>query len=86
MIAGLLKASGFLILKLIYGKDSKKLEEFGLGTPMMLSVCLMFWLMSLLLLFTGAATKETWLHIVFGIGYPLVLFVWGMIVRAKKKK
>lgn len=84
MLAGLLKMSGFLILKLIYGKDSKKLEEFGLGIPMVLSLCFIFWLMSLLFLFIGAAAKDAWLCIVFGIGYPLVLLIWGMLVRTKK--
>lgn len=81
MLAGLLKMSGFLILRIIYGKDSKKLEEFGFGIPMALSLGFIFWLMSLLFLSADMAAGDTWLCIVFAIGYPLGLLIWRMLVR-----
>lgn len=83
MLGALLKMSGFFILRLIYGKDSKRLEKFGVGIPLLLSLSFIFWLMSLLFLFSGVAAGDTWFCIVFAIAYPLGLLLWRVLVRRR---
>lgn len=85
MLQGLLRMTGFLILRIIYGKDSKRPQEFGIGVPLLLSVGFVFWLLSLMLLFAGSAAKDTLICIVFGVGFPLALVIWGILARKKAK-
>lgn len=86
MLSGLLKMSGFFILKLIYGKDSKKIEKFGVGIPLLLSTGFVFWLLSLMFLFLESTAEDTLIALIFGIGYPLMLLIWGIVARINGKK
>lgn len=86
MLAGLLKMSGFLILKLIYGKNIKKIEEIESALSIALSIGFVFWLISLLILCAGIAANDTWLCIAIVVGYPLILIIWCILVRLNKNK
>lgn len=74
---------GYFILELIYGRYSKKLNEFGVGSQLLLSIGFVFWLLCLLFLFAGITVNDTWFCVLYGIGFPLALTIWGIIVRNK---
>ena len=84
MIGALLKMSGFLILRLIYGKNQKKIKEIGAGLPILLSIGFIFWLLCLLFLIAGITANDFMLCLIIGIGYPVALIVLGIVVRTKK--
>lgn len=81
MLSGLLKVSGMLVLRLVYGKKyaEKSSEKFGL--MLLLSLANVFWLMSILLLFAGSAAKDTALCVIMAIGYPIAIVIWAVMVR-----
>ena len=84
MLSGLLKVSGMLVLKLVYGKKyvEKSSEKFGL--MLFLSLANVFWLMSILFLFAGIAAKDTALCALMAIGYPIAIAIWTVWERKKQ--
>lgn len=84
MLSGLLKASGMLILRLVYGKKySEKVSE-KIGLMMLLSIANIFWLMSILFLATGIAANDTALCVIMLIVYPVAIASWTVIERKKQ--
>lgn len=85
MLAGLLRVSGMLILRLVYGKkyDENHSEKFGLMN--LLSLVNIFWLMIVWFLVAGivANAKDTAICVIMAIGYPLAIAVWTIIERKK---
>jgi len=92
MFLGLLKMSGFLILSLIYGKEKCKEKEESLGQELfvLLSVFLSglfaFWMICLVLLFSGAASNDFLFALITAIAFPVLIFIWAMIARKQNSK
>ena len=84
MLAGFLKMSGMLVLRLVYGKKygEKHSEKFGL--MMLLSMANIFWLLSILFLAAGIAANDTILCVIMAIGYPVAIAIWTALERKKQ--
>ncbi len=86
MLSALLKISGVLIIKLIYGKNSqKKLEGIGPVIPLILSGCTCFWFICLILLISFDFSADSIPGIVICTLYPAALIIWAIIVRRPPK-
>lgn len=83
MLAGLLKVSGMLILRLVYGKKYAENHSEKFGLMILLSLANIFWLMSVLFLVAGIAAKDTAICAIMAIGYPLAIAIWTIIERKK---
>lgn len=83
MLAGLLKVSGMLILRLVYGKKYVENHSEKFGLMILLSLANIFWLMSVLFLVAGIAAKDTAICAIMAIGYPLAIAIWTIIERKK---
>ena len=85
MFGGLLSLSGFLILKLVYGKKSAELqnEYWFRYVSLLVSLGFIFWAMSVLFLIGGISSDDKWLCVGYGIAFPLTFIVWGIIERKK---
>lgn len=84
MLSGLLKVSGMLILRLVYGKKYAENHSEKFGLMILLSLANIFWLMSILFLVTGIAAKDTAICAVMAIGYPIAIAIWTVIERKKQ--
>ena len=85
MLSALLKMSGFMILRLIYGKEKWKTMSESFVLPIVLSLFFIFWLLCLLFLFSGSAANDFWLCLIYGLGFPIAILVWAIIVRKNNK-
>ncbi len=81
MLSGLLKVSGMLILKIVYGKDYAAKASEKIGLMMLLSVANFSWLMCILSLVAGIAAKDTVWCILMAVGYPITVVIWSVVVR-----
>lgn len=86
MLSALLRMSGFLILRLIYGKEKAETMSESLTLPMVLSLLFIFWLLCLLFLFSGTAANDFWLCLVYVIGYPVAILIWSILARRENNK
>ena len=84
MLSALLKMSGFMILRIVYGKEKWKKESEGIALPMVLSLFFIFWLLCLIFLFSGSAANDFWICLIYGIAFPVVILVWAINVRKKQ--
>ncbi|MBR5422823.1 MAG: hypothetical protein IK108_02325 [Clostridia bacterium] len=80
MLTGLLKASGILILRFVYGKYYDP-EKQSLGKALLLSAINCFWIMTALFLITASTWYILLAYLLFLIGYPTVLIVWRYKVK-----
>ena len=85
MLSGLLKASGILILRFVYGKYYDP-EKQSLGKALLFSAINCFWLLSLLFVFTASNWYTLVGYLLFIIGYPTALFVWRYKVKKAHKE
>ena len=84
MLAGFLKVSGMLVLRLVYGKKyaEKHSEKFGL--MILLSLANIFWLLSVLFLVAGIAANDTVICAIMAIGYLVAIAIWTVLERKKQ--
>ena len=84
MIGGLLKVSGMLILKLVYGKkfEEKASEKFIL--MIFLSLINIVWLFAFMLFVSGTAANDTVTCAILTFAYPIIIAVWAVIERKKQ--
>lgn len=85
MLSGLLKMSGALILRIVYGK--KYTEQYKEKVPLMLflSALNIFWLMAFGILVSGNAGDDVVLCAVLVAAYPIAITVWHIIERRKRQ-
>ena len=85
MLAGLLKVSGMLVLRLVYGKKyaEKHSEKFGL--MILLSLANIFWLLSVLFLVAGITASDAVICAIMAIGYPVAIAIWTVLERKKQE-
>lgn len=84
MLSGLLQISGMLILYLVYGSKSEKIKSIPSWVSTVLSFVCIFWMISLIFLFSGISGNDTWICLLLGIGFPVFVIVWCFIARSKK--
>ena len=84
MLSGMLKASGILILRLVYGKEYSEKASRKIGLMMLLSIANILWLMSVLFLAAGSASNGTALCVIMMIVYPVAIASWTVIERKKQ--
>lgn len=82
MLKGLLMMTGIIIVRLIYGKD-RKVEGGLMSLALLLSAGFVFWVINLIMLIIGATADDYLLSMVYTVGFPLALIVWGIIVRIR---
>ena len=82
MIEGLLKASGILVFRLVYGKYYAP-EDHSLGLMLLLSVVNCAWLMALLFSWMMSKWYQLLPCILFIVGYPALLVLWRVKVQKK---
>lgn len=85
MLSGLLKMSGIVILRIVYGKDKWKTKSQNFELSVGLSILFMFWLICLIILFADSAANDFWLCLIYGLGFPVAILVWTIIVRKSNK-
>lgn len=78
MLSALLKMSGLLTLKIVYGKAYSQKATEKTWLTLLLSIANIFWLISILLLIPGGATGDT---ILMAVGYPVAITIWTIISR-----
>ena len=87
MIQGLLKLTGMLVLKIVYGKHYKEevADKWQKRLPLMLflSAMTIFWLVCVALLCSGNAGKDTLYIALAVLAYPCAIAVWTIRVRKK---
>lgn len=94
MIAGILKIAGFIIMRLVYGKDEfdkrwpcdPEAPKVLVVVQCILSIAFVFWLLSLLFWIFGIAAKDTFICAVYSIAFPVFIVVWTIIVRKRGKQ
>ncbi len=85
MLSALLKMSGFMILRLIYGKEKWEKMTGSSALPIVLSLLFVFWVLCLLFLFSGSAANDFWICLTYGLVFPIAILVWAIIVRKNNK-
>ena len=83
MLKGLLMASGYLVLYIVYGKDGSENEKYGVPTVLGCSLLFTAWLFSVILLFLRPTGSALIVCLSFAILIPLLIAIWS--VRARKK-
>ena len=83
MLKGLLKVSGMLVLKLVYGSQYEEKAYDRIWLMLLLSMVNIFWLLCILFLIAGIAAKDTVLCAVFVITYPVIIAIWSAVERKK---
>lgn len=85
LLSGLLSMSGFLILRLIYGKEKAETMSERFRLHIVLSLFFVFWLLCLLFLFCGIAANDFVFCLIYVLGFPIAILVWAIIVRKNNK-
>lgn len=84
MLSGFLKASGWLILKVVYGKKFAEKASDSVGLMILLSLANVFWLLCILFLATGISANDTVFCIVAAVVYPVAITIWAFFARKKR--
>ena len=85
MLSGILKLSGLLILRIVYGKEYS--EEYSQKTSLVIFLSLVncLWLLCSLFLIAGMAVNDTVFCAIIAIGYPVAIIVWAVMTRKKQR-
>ena len=88
MLKGLIMASGYVILSIVYGGKNVKERNFSLFIHIALATITCLWIFPLFFLITGSykSTIEMIGAILLTASYPIAIAVWAIIVRSKDKK
>lgn len=86
MLSALLKVSGMLILKLVYGKSFSERGSKKTGLMLLLSTANIMWLICVLFLVAGNTANATALCVIMAVVYPVVIAVWAVLERKKAYK
>ncbi len=84
MLGGLLKVSGLLILKLVYGKSFDE-ENSSTMIMLLLSMANVFWLLSILFCLAGKSLTTIAFAAFIAIGYPIAIAIWAINERKKQQ-
>ena len=83
MLNGLLFYAGSLIIRIIYGKNQTWIEPQGC-LAMVLTICVAFWMICLAFLFGFPDAEDMWLSLAYVIAFPIILIIWGIVVRRNR--
>ena len=87
MIQGLLKFTGLLVLKIVYGKryQEEVTDKWKKRLPLMLflSTINIFWLLGIIALCSGNIGKDTLYVALAVLIYPCAIAAWAVRVRKK---
>ena len=86
LFSGLLRVIGFIILRIVYGKEKYKRMSERSGLAMFLSVIFAFWLLCLIFLIAGVAANDFWIVLLLVLAFPLTILMWAIIARKNKTK
>ena len=90
MLVGLLRISGVLVLRIVYGKHYEEKVDSSeggmIGISLLLSLLNVMWLLCLMFWLSGTAEKDIIICIIGSIVYPVCIAIWAIIVRKKYKK
>lgn len=87
MIKGLLLRTGYLVMLLVYGTEkyqkrwgSEEGKQEAVQINLLLSIVIIFWLLSLLFAFGGMGSAWLWVYV---IGVPVLIAIAAVLVRKK---
>ena len=87
MLAGLLKVSGLLILKIVYGshlQEKISSSQNGMTATMVLfSMLNIFWILCIAIFLTEDKREGIEFLLAICIAYPVAIAIWAIITRRK---